>query len=62
VAPLVTADMGATVRVDLSDTDTPLRAQAVVVGMTVALDHKGWTVTPVLGSLTGSADDWTDDG
>jgi len=58
VARLVTADMGAMVRLDLSDTETPLRAQALLLGMTVQVDSGGWTLDPILGSLTAAADDW----
>ena len=60
VAPLVTADMGTLVRVDLSDTDTPLRAQGLLIGMRVELDPNGWTVTPLIGGLEATATDWTE--
>jgi hypothetical protein len=58
VAALVTADMGATVRVDMSDAPSPLRTEALLIGLQVALDHGGWTLTPVLGALGPTAVDW----
>ena len=58
VAALVTADMGATVRVDMSDAASPLRTEALLIGLSVSLDSKGWTLTPVLGALGSTATDW----
>lgn len=59
VAALVTADMGARVRVDLTDRDSPFRSEGVLIGAKVEVDANGWTVTPVLGGQSGTADDWT---
>jgi hypothetical protein len=58
VAALVTADMGTTVRVDLSASPSPLRTEALLIGLSVAVDHGGWTLTPVLGALGPTAVDW----
>lgn len=49
VAALVTADLGARVVIDLSESDRPMVADGILCGLEVEVDEGGWTLDPVLG-------------